>query len=145
MLANLRPKLGRSGLPRFRRKTFCANTACLQFAARLAARVNVRAMRKTRIRRKCFAAFEFSGAPRTAHRPRTLPTSHNCLMQRLNLPRIDRRSKLVAHKPFNLLDFQPHQSAKNPQNSGDRRNSVATRLRFAARPGLSGRFAPPQL
>jgi hypothetical protein len=60
------------GLPRFRRKTFRAKAACLQFAARLAARVNVRPMRKTQLGHKCFAAFEFSGAPRTAHRPRAL-------------------------------------------------------------------------
>jgi hypothetical protein len=60
-------------LPRFRRKTFCAKPICLMFAARLAARVNVRPMRKTQLGHKCFAAFEFSGAPRTAHRQRTPP------------------------------------------------------------------------
>jgi hypothetical protein len=56
------------GSPRFRRKTFYAKPTCHQFAARLAARVNVRAMRKTLIECKCFAAFEFHDAPPTAHR-----------------------------------------------------------------------------
>jgi hypothetical protein len=62
-------------------------------------------MRKTLIERKCFAAFEFHGAPRTAHRQFTGRTSHNCLMRRLNPSPIDDRAKPVAPKPFDLLIF----------------------------------------
>jgi hypothetical protein len=62
-------KLGAFSLPRFRRKTFCADAVCLMLAARLVARVNVRAMRKTQLGRKCFAAFEFSDAPRQRINP----------------------------------------------------------------------------
>jgi hypothetical protein len=62
-------------------------------------------MRNTQLARKCFAAFEFSEVPRTAHRQRTLPSPDNCLMRRSNPSRPDRRSMLVALKAFDLLDF----------------------------------------
>jgi hypothetical protein len=69
--------------------------------------------------------------------------SHNCFMRRLNPPRTDRRSMPVALKPFDRLDFLTARSAKSPRNSSLRRNSVATRLRFAARLDVSNRFSTP--
>jgi hypothetical protein len=62
-------------------------------------------MRKTQPGRKCFAAFEFNDAPRTAVDHARCRTSHNFFMQRLNPPRTDRRSMLAALKPFDLLYF----------------------------------------
>jgi hypothetical protein len=61
--------------------------ACPDFAARLFAQtplaislpqdspreLNVRAMRKSQLGRKCFGPFEFSDTARTAHQQRTLP------------------------------------------------------------------------
>jgi hypothetical protein len=70
-------------------------------------------------------------------------TSHNRLMLRWNPSRTDRRSMLVAVKPFDLLNFQPQRRVKNPRSGGDRRNSVATRLRFAATPDVSSQSTPP--
>jgi hypothetical protein len=72
-------------------------------------------------------------------------TLHNFFMRQLNPSRIDRRSMPVASKRLDLLVFRPQRSAKNPRNGGDRHDSVATRLKFAARPDISGRFSAPYM
>jgi len=46
-----------------------------------------------------------------------------------------------ALKPFDLLVFLTATNAENPRSGSDRRNSVATRLRFAARLAISSRFS----
>jgi hypothetical protein len=51
----------------------------------------------------------------------------------------------VAIKPFDLLYFLTATMRQNTHSRGDRRNSVATRLRFAARLDVSGRFSAPQM
>jgi hypothetical protein len=61
----------------------------------------------------------------------------------LNPPRTGRRSMLAAAKPFDLLVFLTATKRQNPQNSADRHDSVATRLKFAARLDVAGRAAPP--
>jgi hypothetical protein len=53
-------------------------------------------------------------------------------MRRLNPSRNDDGPTLVALKPLDLLKFLTATKRKNPRNDSDRRNSVATRLRFAA-------------
>jgi hypothetical protein len=66
-------------------------------------------------------------------------------MRRLNPSRTDRRAMLVTLKPFDLLNFSAATSAKNLRNGTDRHDSVATRLKFAARPEVSGRFSAPHM
>jgi hypothetical protein len=47
----------------------------------------------------------------------------------------------VAPKPFDLLNFLAATKRQKSRNDSKRRNSVATRLKFAARLDVSGRFS----
>jgi hypothetical protein len=58
---------------------------CLRFAARLAQRVNVRAMRNARILLKCFAAIGFYGAPSGCGERMCRATDGNCFERLTNL------------------------------------------------------------
>jgi hypothetical protein len=128
----LRPNFDRFGLPRFRRKTFPQQRLAIRLPQDSSRELMFEPCAKHNPGASASLHSNFVTLREARIDRARCRTSHNCLMRRLNSSQPDRRSISVALKPFDLLNFLTATKRKNPPNSGARRNSVATRLKFAA-------------
>lgn len=132
----------RENAGRCRNENSC-EVRCLQFAARLAARVNVRAMRGARILLKCLGPLEFSagrgGRGRDAADRRPISACPPAGNRLPGSTRSHPQPQALAADRFFVRHAPPQEDNRLP-SPRFRRNA---RLKFAARLDVARPFSPP--
>jgi hypothetical protein len=119
---------------------------CLQFAARLVGRVNVRGMREPQLARKCFPRRRISYRTTRRRSCASRSSAPQAIEQASESPRLHTRLLTPRYSSTSIdTVFRIKRRAAKPQNAADCHQFAATRLKFAARPGLFARHPATRL